>query len=447
MELETSRNTRTSLLKDQPKTIRAWAMFDWANSAYNLVITSTVFPAYYIIITSSADRGDRVSFFGYEFINSALANYAMGVAYLIMVLLMPILSGLADAKGNKKLMMKLFTYLGSFACMGLFFFTLETLEYGIVLSSLAAMGYIGGVLFNNSYLPEIASLEQQDKVSAKGFAYGYVGSVILQVICFLFILMPEFFGIQDPSLPARLSFLLVGLWWLGFSQIPFRRLPEADRKEKRPAWVLIKKSFSTLVSVKNTVWKELALKRYLVAFFFSAMGVQTIMLVAAAYGEKVFLLGAPKLIATILLIQLIAIAGAYFISRMAVRIGNIQVLILLVGIWTFICVAAFYLVNEWHFYAMALLVGFVMGGIQSLSRSTFSKLIPEGTHDPVSFFSFYDVTEKLAIVCGLFTFAFVEELTNNIRVSALCLAIYFILAFILFLRVPKLPSIKAAMTN
>jgi UMF1 family MFS transporter len=432
------------IAKNDKSTIKAWAMFDWANSAYNLVITSTIFPAYYTIITLTEEFGDKVTFFGYQFINTALANYSLAVAYLIMVICMPLLSAIADYKGNKKTMMKAFTYMGSVACMGLFFFKLETLELGIIFAGLAAMGYIGGVLFNNSYLPEIASIEYQDKVSAKGFAYGYVGSVILQLICFLFVLKPEWFGIEDASFPARFSFLLVGVWWLIFSRITFNKLPNTDIKRGNINGAILKKGFLELKKVWLQVRDLLPLKRFLFAFFFYAMGVQTVMLVAAAFGEKILSLGASKLIITILLIQLVAIAGAYFISWLAGKIGNIRVLIGLVTLWVIVCISAFYIGNEMQFYTMAIVVGFVMGGIQSLSRSTFSKLIPIDSKDHTSFFSFYDVTEKLAIVIGLFSFGFIEELTNNIRFSAISLAVFFLIGLFLLFRIP---SVKVLQKN
>ncbi len=432
------------LTKNDPSTIRAWAMFDWSNSAYNLVITSTIFPAYYTIITTTEEFGDRVSFFGFEFINTALANYSLAVAYLIMVLLMPVLSGMADNRGNKKQLMKAFTIMGSIACMGMFFFTLETLEYGIILGVLAAMGYIGGVLFNNSYLPEIATIDKQDHVSAKGFSYGYVGSVILQIICLFFVLKPEWFGIEDASFPARFSFLLVGIWWLSFSQITFRKLPDSIKKVGKQR-VSIKKGYLEFKKVWHQIKNLRPLKRYLIAFFFYAMGVQTIMLVAAAFGEKVLHLGVAKLIITILLIQLVAIGGAYFISWLASKIGNIQVLIILVFVWILICISAFFIQNEMQFYTMAVFVGFVMGGIQSLSRSTFSKMIPAESNDHASFFSFYDVSEKLAIVLGLFSFGLIEELTNNIRYSTLLLAVCFLVAFILLFRIPSVPVLQKRM--
>lgn len=430
------------ITKNDKSTIKAWAMFDWANSAYNLVITSTIFPAYYTIITLTEEYGDRVSFFGFEFINTALANYSLAFAYLIMVILMPLLSAIADYKGNRKSMMKAFTYLGSIACMGLFFFKLETLELGVILAGLAAMGYIGGVLFNNSYLPEIATIDKQDKVSAKGFAYGYIGSVILQLICFLFVLKPEWFGIEDASFPARFSFLLVGVWWLVFSQLTFRKLPDNQVKTGRINGDVLKKGFLELKKVWLQVNALIPLKRFLVAFFFYAMGVQTIMLVAAAFGEKILRLGTSKLIITILLIQLIAIGGAYFISWLAGKVGNIQVLIGLVALWVVLCVSAFFISNEIQFYIMAIVVGFVMGGVQSLSRSTFSKLIPVDSKDHTSFFSFYDVTEKLAIVIGLFSFGFIEELTNNIRFSAISLAVFFLIALFLLFRIPSVPVLQ-----
>jgi len=406
-------------------------MFDWANSAYNLVITSTIFPAYYTIITTTQEHGDKVYFFGKRFTNTALSNYVLSAAYLIMAFLLPILSSIADYRGNKKIFMKLFTYLGSSACAALFFFKIETLEFGIICFALAAIGYIGGVLFNNSYLPEIASIDQQDKVSAQGFAYGYVGSVILQLICFVFVLKPDWFGITDPSLPARLSFLLVGVWWIAFAQIPFSALPIGSPNYSVANKKSIRNGFQELAKVWNQLKKMIYLKRYLLAFFFYSMGVQTIMLVSAGFGEKILHLGTPNLIAIILIIQLVAIFGAMIMSFFAAKFGNIKVLIAVVSIWIAICVCAYHITNTVQFYILAVVVGLVMGGIQSLSRSTYSKLIPEHTPDTASFFSFYDVAEKLAIVIGLFSFGYIEEITGNMRNSALSLTSFFFIGLLL----------------
>ena len=415
-------------------------MFDWSNSAYNLVITSTIFPAYYTIITTTQENGDKVVFFGRVFTNTALSNYALSVAYLIMAFVLPILSSIADYRGNKKVFMKAFTYLGSFACAGLFFFKLETLEFGIICFVLAAIGYIGGMMFNNSYLPEIASVDQQDRVSAKGYAYGYVGSVILQIICFVFVLKPELFGITDASLPARLSFLLVGIWWISFSQIPFKKLPAGSPNFDKMSKLNVKSGFEELAKVWHQLKEMYFLKRFLLAFFFYSMGVQTIMLVAAGFGEKVLKLGTSKLIAIILIIQLVAIVGALIISYLAKKYGNIQVIIALVIVWIAICAGAYHIENEQQFFALAVVVGLVMGGIQSISRSTYSKFLPENTPDTASFFSFYDVTEKLAIVIGLFSFAYIEEFTGSMRNSALSLASFFLIGLILLISIFFLKS-------
>jgi UMF1 family MFS transporter len=424
-------------MKNDKKVIRSWAFFDWANSAYNLVITSTIFPAYYTIITTTKAHGDQVSFFGFQFTNTALSNYALSFAYLVMVIALPILSSIADNRGNKKTFMKFFTYMGGLSCIGLYFFKLDTLETGIICFVIAAMGYIGGVLFNNSYLPEIATPDQQDRVSAKGFAFGYIGSVILQLICFVFVLKPELFGIVDESFPARLSFLLVGVWWIAFAQIPFRNLPSSNAGVRELSNNVLKSGFQELSKVWNQLSSMKFLKLYLLAFFFYSMGVQTIMLAAAGFGEKTLKLGTSKLILTILIIQLVAILGAMLMSYFTRKVGNVNVLIFVVLIWIGACVCGYYVANQYQFFGLAALVGLIMGGIQSLSRSTYSKHIPEDSPDTTSFFSFYDVTEKLAIVIGLFSFAFIEELTGSMRNSIIALAGFFIIGLVFLLMLKK----------
>ncbi len=414
---------------------RAWSMYDWANSAYNLVITSTIFPAYYIAITTATEgkEQDYVSFFGWKVINSSLLNYGLALAYLIIAILSPILSSVADYKGNKKRFMQLFCYLGSAACCGLFFFEKGRVELGIILSIVAAVGYCGSLVFYNAYLPEIAAPEDQDRVSAQGFSYGYIGSVLLQAICLVFV-----FTMQDGSLSARISFLLVGIWWFGFSQITFRTLPNRAGVEKRPEHSLLSNGFHELKKVGQQIKGMPLLKTFLVAFFFYSMGVQTVMLAAAEFGKKEIYkmkdgvkvpMETSDLIVTILLIQLVAIGGAMLMARLSKIIGNIKVLMLTVLLWISICVIAYFTRTAMQFYLLAVLVGLVMGGIQSLSRSTYSKLMPE-TKDTASFFSFYDVTEKVAIVIGMFSFGFIEHITGNMRNSIFALTIFFLFGFV-----------------
>jgi UMF1 family MFS transporter len=416
--------------KNNKKTIRAWAMFDWANSAYNLVITTTVFPAYYVAITTNAANGNRVNFFGFSFVNTALQDYALAVAYMVMVLLLPILSSIADYRGNKKVFMQFFTLLGSAACCSLYFFDAEHIETGIISFAIAAIGYSGGFVFYNSYLPEIATLDMQDKVSAKGFTYGYIGSVLLQLICFVFILKPEIFGLTKGS-ASQLSFLLVGIWWIGFAIIPFTILPKGSPNAQTHNHNIIKGGFIELGQVWQKIKGMPLLKKYLPAFFFYSMGVQTIMLVATSFAAKELGMPTDALIKIILIIQIVAIAGATIMSRLSDRYGNVRILIFVVAMWIGICIAAYFTTTATEFYIIAVVVGLVMGGIQSLSRSTYSKFLPQDITDTASFFSFYDVTEKLAIVGGLFSFGFIEELTGSMRNSTLVLGGFFVIGLTL----------------
>jgi MFS transporter, UMF1 family len=417
------------------KVQRAWSMYDWANSAYNLVITSTIFPAYYNAVTTIKKEGvtvsDTVSFFGIDIKNSTLFDYSIASAYLIIAFLSPILSSIADYKGNKKSFMRLFCYIGAISCCSLYFFKRDTVELGIIFSSLAALGYCGSLVFYNSYLPEIALPEERDKVSAQGFAYGYIGSVLLQIICLIVVLKPELFGITDDSFAPRLSFVMVGLWWLGFSQITFRLLPAGVALPQKPDHNVLVNGFKELGKVWAQIKQLPKLRTYLTAFFFYSMGVQTVMLAATIFGSKELKLETSQLISAILVIQLVAIAGAYIMARLSQRFGNLQVLLFVVLVWIGVCIAAYYTYTATEFYIVAGIVGLIMGGIQSLSRSTYSKLMPP-THDTTSFFSFYDVTEKLAIVIGMFSFGYIDSIMN-MRSAIVALITFFAIGAIILL--------------
>ncbi|MDQ6761490.1 MAG: MFS transporter [Bacteroidota bacterium] len=408
------------------KVINGWAMYDWANSVYNLVITTTFFPVYYTEMTGASPFNGKVHFFGRTYVNTALYNYALAFTYLLVAITLPILSSIADYKGNKKRFMQFFCTLGALSCSGLYFFTPEYFALGIICMMVAAFGFYGSLVFYNSYLPEIAEEKDRDHVSAKGFTYGYIGSVIMQLVGFALVLFWDKIPfLHSAGEAVRLTFLLVGIWWIGFAQITFNRLPKGtpavidnDRKN------FITGGFIELRKVLMQLIKMPVLKRFLFAFFFYNMGVQTVMLAAANFGTKILNLPSTNLIITMVLIQLVAIAGAYLMSKLSGMYGNLQVLIGVVIFWVCICVAAYYMQTEIHFYILAVAVGLVMGGIQSLSRSTYSKLMPV-TKDTASFFSFYDVTEKVAIVIGLSAFGMIEEYTGNMRNSVLSLIIFF----------------------
>ena len=421
------------------KIVNGWAMYDWANSVYNLVITSTIFPAYYESVTK-VGGDDTVEFLGRKFVNTALYNYAIAFAIFVVAILIPILSSIADYKGNKKSFMRFFCTMGSIACCSMYFFTDKmTLGIGISCVIIACIGFWSSLVFYNSYLPEIAAEKDQDMVSAKGFTMGYIGSVLLQIICLVLV-----FTMKDGAFAARLSFVLTGLWWLGWAQIPFSVLPKGEPAAHRPDKNIFANGFIELKKVFALVKKMPVLKRFLGAFFFYNMGVQTVMLAAALFGAKELKMDTDKLIITILIIQLVAIAGAYIMAKLASKFGNLQVLAFTVIIWILICVAAYFTRTTIQFYFIGAAVGLVMGGIQSLSRSTYSKLMPP-TKDTASFFSFYDVSEKIAIVIGMFTFGLLEELTGSMRNSVLAIMVFFIIGFFLLLTTisaqKKMPAI------
>ena len=413
------------------KVVTGWAMYDWANSVYNLVITTTFFPIYYTEMTKAEPFNGQVHFLGRTFVNTALYSYALAFTYLMVAFTLPVLSSIADYNGNKKRFMQFFCTLGSLACSALYFFTPEYFSQGIVCMMIAAFGFYSSLVFYNSYLPEIASVADRDRISAKGFSFGYIGSVLMQIIGFILVTFWEKIPFLNSTGDAvRFTFLLVGIWWIGFAQITFHRLPNG--KPLAPAAAkknFIKGGFSELKKVFLQLMKLPVLKRFLIAFFFYNMGVQTVMLAATNFGSKVLNLPSTNLIITVVLIQLVAIAGAFTMSRLSKKYGNLQVLIGVVIFWIGICIAGYKMQTQYHFYAIAIAVGLVMGGIQALSRSTYSKLMPV-TNDTASFFSFYDVTEKVAIVIGLTAFGFIEELTQDMRNSVLSLMIFFTLGLI-----------------
>ncbi|WP_299104400.1 MFS transporter [uncultured Tenacibaculum sp.] len=419
------------------KLINAWAFYDWANSVYSLVISTAVFPLYYSAVT----EGKSVQFLGMEWEHpDSLYSYALSFSFLVVAFISPILSGIADYTGSKKKFLKFFCWLGGLSVMSLYFFDgIDTVWIGIWFTILASIGFWASWVFYNAYLPEIALPEQQDRASAKGFIYGYVGSVILLLINLGMIMFPEALGITK-GMASRISFVMVGVWWIGFAQITFRRLP-GNIYNKKPEADYIWKGYKELQIVFKEVLNYPTLKRYLVAFFLLSIGVQTIILMAAIFGSSELGLSSTSLIVTILLVQIVAIAGAYFFSRLSDKYGNFTALKITIAIWMLVCFTAFLLDKNQenvatYFYGLGGLLGLVQGAIQSLSRSTYSKLLPE-TEDHATYFSFYDVTEKIAIVLGTAVYGLLYAITDSMQWSVLCLAVFFLASFIILSTLKK----------
>ena len=429
--------------KGSPKLIKAWAFYDWANSVYPLVISTAIFPIYYSSMSSSfANSEGDISFLGMSWNPTTLYDYTLSISFLIVAFCSPILSAIADYTGNKLKFLRAFCLLGALSVMALFFFKGEsTLWVALTFTVLASIGFWGSLVFYNAYLPEVAYPEQQDEVSAKGFMYGYAGSVILLIFSLVLIQKPDWFGITDPTFAPRITFVLVGIWWLGFAQFTYKRLPNNIFNHK-PDKDYIWKGFLELRLVLKSLKEHAQLKFFLISFFFMSVGVQTIILMAGIFGSKELGLPTLNLILTILIVQIVAIFGAYFFSRLSKKIGNLATLKITMGIWGMVCFIAFILDKsipnvDNYFYAMGIVLGFVLGATQSLTRSTFSKLLPE-THDHATYFSFYNVTEQIAVVLGMFIFGLLVALTGSMQYSVLALAVFFFVAFIMLYSVKKM---------
>jgi UMF1 family MFS transporter len=435
-----------ALEKDDPKTVNAWAMYDWANSVYSLVITSSIFPIFYENITRNPDGTDVITFMGQNFKNTALYSYTLSASFLIVALITPLLSGIADYAGRKKFFMQFFCYLGGTACIGLYFFSVEWLGIGLLMVVLAGIGFSGSQVFYNAFLPEIATVSQQDRVSAKGYSLGYIGSVILLIVNLAMIMYPGLFGLPEGDMPARISFVMVGIWWIGFAQITFARLPGNVHHRKVKGEYLYR-GYLELRKVFKELKDNKQLKRYLRAFFVFNMGVQTVMYMAVSFAKKeIDDMPDGGLITSILIIQIIAVAGAYFFSWLSAKWGNLRALIFAVVTWIAVCIIAYLITTAFQFYLLAALVGAVMGGIQSLSRSTYSKFLPD-TIDSASYFSFYDVSDKVGIVLGTFSFGFIYELTGNLRHAALAIGVFFVIGLILLLLTPNRQEAQGALPS
>ena len=431
--------------KDDKRITRGWTFYDWANSVYPLVITSSIFPIYWGSmvkqITNTDSGKSPVNFLGFEVPGSSLLTYAISAAFLLIALISPFLTSLADFSGRKKLFMQIFCYLGAASCAALFFFTPDTLTASTFVFISATIGFSGSIVFYNSYLPLISSEEKYDSLSARGFSMGYIGSVLLLLVCLGLIMGHEALGLEE-AFATRLAFLLTGLWWAGFAQIPFTSLPADPGRPASAAtdsgWLL--NGFRELGKVWDQLEQLPNLKRFLLAYFTYNMGVQTVMYVATIFGDEELKLESSALILTILLLQIVGILGAYLFAKLSERIGNTRALSWAVFIWMLICVAGYYVQAGWSFYALAAVIGLTMGAVQSLSRSTYSKIIPENTPNTASFFSFFDVTEKLSIVIGTATFGIINQVMGSMRYSILALIVFFVLGlvFLLGLRGKKL---------
>ncbi len=440
----TSANGLPKTVKNDKRTITGWAFFDWANSAYALVITVAIFPPYFLGI--APDRIDIGG--GIALRDETMVAWCISLAYLIIAAISPILSGIADFGGKKMRFMRFFTFLGSMACISLFLFTSpESLWIGASGYILATIGFAGGIVFYNAYLPEIATEDRYDAVSAKGFIYGFAGSVILLVVNLVMVLKYEAFGFPTETSAIRWAFVTVGLWWLCFAQIPFRRLPPDSPRPMPPG--AIRKGYDELAKAFRAVRGSRNTTLFLIAFFCYNAGVQAILFLASSFADKEMKMEKSKLIILVLILQIVAIIGAYLSSRLSEKKGNRASLFVMLSIWTAICLIGWAVRSETEVFLLGGAIGLVMGGVQALSRSTYAKFLPENTQETTSFFSFYDVMDKVSTVFGTMVFGLVAQLFGGMRSSVLALSVLFIASLVLlaFVRVRRMPAVEDVKTD
>lgn len=428
--------------KNIPKVLTAWCMYDWANSVHNLVITTVIFPMYFlataVTILPNGSKSPIINLFGFEIPNYSAYSYTISIATFILVLISPILTSLADSSGRQKLFLKIFCYLGAASCIYFYFFTKDTYTLALLAFMFSVIGWGGSIIFYNSFLPKITNEENYDKLSARGFMFGYVGSVILLIFNLLLILKPELFGLSkadsDSGLTSRISLLTVGIWWAGFAQIPFYYLPKDEKTPLKDGWLT--SAFKEIKHVVQQIRQRPLITKFIMAFFFYDMGVQTVIYVATIFAKDELKIPQDGLIITLLLIQLVAIPGSYLASWLSSKFGNSVGLMIMVALWMPAPIGAYLTHSPLPFYCIAALVGLVMGGIQSLSRSTYAKLIPDNTNDTATYFAAYDMTEKIAISLGTLIFG---TLAQNIgmRNSVLFILVLFVAGFLLLMRIPS----------
>ncbi|MFN8415355.1 MAG: MFS transporter [Cytophagaceae bacterium] len=422
------------IAKNNPSVVRSWCLYDWANSVYSLTITTAIFPLYYMGVTKNEAAGNMVDFFGFHIDRSVLFSWAVSIVFLMAACVSPILSAMADATGRKKMFMRISCYVGSLSCASLVAFDEANVTFGICAFVLAGIGYSTSIVFYNSYLPEIATEENFDAYSAKGFSLGYIGSVLLLIVNLVVIMNADSMGITTGE-ASRLAFLSVGIWWFFFANISFRGLPDVPPKKMQGS--LMQNSFGTLASVFKIIKGLPLLWYFLIGFFFYNMGVQTVMYLAPIFAVEVIQVEDSQLIMTILIIQLVAIAGAYVLNRVSSKIGNSKALLVGIVIWIVICVSGYVVQKGIGFFTLAAAIGFVMGGIQSLSRATFSKLIPIDAEEHASYFSFYDVMDKMSIVLGTFSYGLIKDITGDMRNSVVALGLFFLISIIFIYKIPS----------
>jgi UMF1 family MFS transporter len=406
-------------MKAKKKLQRSWMMYDFGNSAFATTIMAAVLPVYYSNVAASGlEEGLATSYWG----------YSQSISVLIVAILAPILGAISDYSAAKKKFLQFFAFMGIIASILLMFVGEGDYILASVLFIVGSIGFSGGNIFYDGFLPEVAEGEEMDKVSAGGYAYGYVGGGILLTINILMILNPQWFGLADTVIATQLSFASVGVWWLLFSIPLFKNIKEEKKVPVKRDRSYISIGFSRVGNTFREIKQYKQALIFLLAFWLYNDGISTIMRMATIYGAEIGIAG-NDLIVALLITQFVGIPFTFFFGWLAAKITAKRALTITLVIYMIITILGYFMVSALQFYILAIAVGMVQGGAQSLSRSIFGRMIPENKH--AEFFGFYGISSKFAAVFGPFIFAFVGQITGNSRFGILSLIFFFIAGIIL----------------
>lgn len=426
----------TATAKNDRASLRAWAMYDWANSAYSTVIAGAVLPAFFV---ESVVPGDTYRIFGRQWEADGLWGLVAGFGPLVMFLIVPILGAIADFSASKRKFLMFFAMTGSVFTILLFLAAPGRVGTTIGLFLLAQMGFVAANVFYDGFLPDLTTDDTIDRESSRGFALGYIGGGVYLLVA-VALIFTEPFGAEATT---RLTLAGAGAWWMGFSLWAIPRIPETGASQPIPdrlanrsrAGAYLRIGFGRTWATARRLPKFPQLLLFVVAFVFYNDGVQTTINVSSAYASGTLDLDLTTIILAFLIVQFIAYFGALGFGNLAYRVGIKRALLTSLAVWTGVAVAAFFLPAgaSIPFLGLAVVIGFILGGVQALSRSLYGSMIPEAAS--AEFYGFYSVFSKFSAIWGPFLFAFVGALAGSSRYAILSLVAFFALGGLLLSRV------------
>lgn len=397
------------------KAVRAWMMYDWANSAFATTMMAAVLPIFYIEVAAKGLSADT---------SASYWGFTQAAGMLLVAILAPVLGAAADYAGSKMLFLRWFSYLGIIASFLFVFIGQGNYVAASVLFVLATVGFSGGNSFYDALLPDLVPDEQKrDYISSKGFACGYVGGGLLLIVNLVMIQKPELFGLPDGEAGTRLAFASVAVWWLLFSLPLFRHVKDRSSDSPVPARQYVRLGFSRTWATLKSLRSYPQLLKYILAYWFFNDGINTIITMATAYGKAIGI-DSSDLIMALLITQFVGIPFTLLFGKIGEKLGAKSSLYISLSIYLLIVLLGYFMTTSTHFYLLAVMVGFVQGGSQAIARSLFSRMVPADR--TAEFFGFLSVSGKFSSMVGPAVFAAIGLITGSSRYGILALALFFL---------------------